>query len=202
MELEISFWNFLKDAIIGLVCILINFFFNLAVAQSVPSQPPLPWFLRVRALGDDMFCVLSLRSACLGPTAGTPEPEGADKDDLLLLSEIFNASSLEEGEFSKEWAAVFGDDQLKEPVPTAAPGEPDSKPQTGSRFLPSQLLDQNMKDLQASLQGMYYRDWNEVFLSVHFFKIRDQFLPLLFFLSCFLIFILYLASFFSFCNFL
>ncbi|TKC47478.1 hypothetical protein EI555_017966 [Monodon monoceros] len=62
---------------------------------------------------------------CLGPMAGTLEPEGADKDDLLLLSEIFNASSLEEGEFSKEWAAVFGD---------------------------SRLLDQNMKDFQASLE--------------------------------------------------
>ncbi|XP_040116457.1 islet cell autoantigen 1 isoform X9 [Oryx dammah] len=89
---------------------------------------------------------------CLGPMAGTPEPEGADKDDLLLLSEIFNASSLEEGEFSKEWAAVFGDGRLKEPVPTVAPGEPDPRPQAGSGFLPSQLLDQNIKDLQASLE--------------------------------------------------
>ncbi|XP_037593235.1 islet cell autoantigen 1 isoform X6 [Cebus imitator] len=90
--------------------------------------------------------------ACLGPAAGTSEPEGADKDDLLLLSEIFSASSLEEGEFSKEWAAVFGDGQVKEPAPAVALGEPDPKPQTGSGFLPSQLLDQNMKDLQASLQ--------------------------------------------------
>ncbi|XP_027824292.1 islet cell autoantigen 1 isoform X11 [Ovis aries] len=89
---------------------------------------------------------------CLGPMAGTPEPEGADKDDLLLLSEIFNASSLEEGEFSKEWAAVFGDGRLKEPVPAVVPGEPDPRPQAGSGFLPSQLLDQNIKDLQASLE--------------------------------------------------
>uniref|UniRef100_A0A8C5ZHW6 Islet cell autoantigen 1 n=1 Tax=Marmota marmota marmota TaxID=9994 RepID=A0A8C5ZHW6_MARMA len=87
-------------------------------------------------------------SACLGPMAGTPEPEGADKDDLLLLNEIFNASSLEEGEFSQEWAAVFGDNRLKDPAPSGSLGEPDSKPQTGSGFLPSQLLDQNMKDLQ------------------------------------------------------
>lgn len=107
-----------------------------------------------------MFCALLLQSACLGPMAGTPEPEGADKDDLLLLSEIFNASSLEEGEFSKEWAAVFGDGRLKEPVPTAAPGEPDPRPQAGSGFLPSQLLDQNIKDLQASLEGMDHRDCN------------------------------------------
>uniref|UniRef100_A0A452G3L4 Islet cell autoantigen 1 n=1 Tax=Capra hircus TaxID=9925 RepID=A0A452G3L4_CAPHI len=104
------------------------------------------------ACGSDVFCALLLQSACLGPMAGTPEPEGADKDDLLLLSEIFNASSLEEGEFSKEWAAVFGDGRLKEPVPTAAPGEPDPRPQAGSGFLPSQLLDQNIKDLQASLE--------------------------------------------------
>nr|KAF6338124.1 islet cell autoantigen 1 [Pipistrellus kuhlii] len=91
-------------------------------------------------------------SACLGPMAGNLELEGADKDDMLLLSEIFNASSLDEGEFSKEWAAVFGDGQLKDPAPTMTPGEPDLKPQTGSGFLPSQLLDQNMKDLKASLQ--------------------------------------------------
>ncbi|XP_036285218.1 islet cell autoantigen 1 isoform X3 [Pipistrellus kuhlii] len=90
--------------------------------------------------------------ACLGPMAGNLELEGADKDDMLLLSEIFNASSLDEGEFSKEWAAVFGDGQLKDPAPTMTPGEPDLKPQTGSGFLPSQLLDQNMKDLKASLQ--------------------------------------------------
>ncbi|XP_036719275.1 islet cell autoantigen 1 isoform X2 [Balaenoptera musculus] len=104
------------------------------------------------ACSDELLDMKLEEGACLGPMAGTPEPEGADKDDLLLLSEIFNASSLEEGEFSKEWAAVFGDGQLKEPAPTAAPGEPDPKPQTGSGFLPSQLLDQNMKDLQASLE--------------------------------------------------
>lgn len=90
--------------------------------------------------------------ACLGPVAGTPEPEGGDKDDLLLLNEIFSASSLDEGEFSREWAAVFGDDRLKEPAAVGAQGEPDPKPQISSGFLPSQLLDQNMKDLQASLQ--------------------------------------------------
>lgn len=90
--------------------------------------------------------------ACLGPMAGTPEPESGDKDDLLLLNEIFSTSSLDEGEFSREWAAVFGDDRLKEPAPIGAQGEPDPKPQIGSAFLPSQLLDQNMKDLQASLQ--------------------------------------------------
>uniref|UniRef100_A0A8D2AUB1 Islet cell autoantigen 1 n=1 Tax=Sciurus vulgaris TaxID=55149 RepID=A0A8D2AUB1_SCIVU len=101
---------------------------------------------------DELLHMKPEEGACLGPMAGTPEPEGADKDDLLLLSEIFNASSLEEGEFSQEWAAVFGDSRLKDPTPSGSLGEPDSKPQTGSGFLPSQLLDQNMKDLQASLQ--------------------------------------------------
>ncbi|KAB1275945.1 Islet cell autoantigen 1 [Camelus dromedarius] len=104
------------------------------------------------ACSDELLDMKTEEGACLGPTSGTLEYEGADKDDLLLLSEIFNASSLEEGEFSKEWSAVFGDGRLKEPAPTVAPGEPDPKPQTGSGFLPSQLLDQNMKDLQASLQ--------------------------------------------------
>ncbi|XP_048949587.1 islet cell autoantigen 1 isoform X2 [Canis lupus dingo] len=105
------------------------------------------------ACSDELLDMKPEEGACLGPMAGTSEPEGADKDDLLLLSEIFNASSLDEGEFSKEWAAVFGDGRLKEPVPAVAPGEPDPRPQAGSGFLPSQLLDQNMKDLQASLQG-------------------------------------------------
>ncbi|XP_012978139.1 islet cell autoantigen 1 isoform X2 [Mesocricetus auratus] len=90
--------------------------------------------------------------ACLGSMAGTPDAEGVDKDDLLLLNEIFSASCLDEGEFSREWAAVFGEDRLKEPAPEGAQGEPEPKPQLGSGFLPSQLLDQNMKDLQASLQ--------------------------------------------------
>uniref|UniRef100_A0A667FVV8 Islet cell autoantigen 1 n=1 Tax=Lynx canadensis TaxID=61383 RepID=A0A667FVV8_LYNCA len=108
------------------------------------------------ACSDELLGIKPEEGACLGPVAGTLEPEGADKDDLLLLSEIFNASSLDEGEFSKEWAAVFGDGRPKEPVPTVAAGEPDPRPQAGSGFLPSQLLDQNMKDLQASLQG-----WSE-----------------------------------------
>ncbi|XP_059113358.1 islet cell autoantigen 1 isoform X3 [Peromyscus eremicus] len=93
--------------------------------------------------------------ACLGPMAETPDPECGDKDELVLLNEIFSASCLDEGEFSREWAAVFGEDRLKETAPVGAQGEPDPKPQTGSGFLPSQLLDQNMKDLQASLQVGY-----------------------------------------------
>lgn len=111
-----------------------------------------------QALGSHMLCALLPLPACLGPLPGTPEPESGDKDDLLLLNEIFSTSCLDEGEFSREWAAVFGDDRLKEPAPVGAQGEPDPKPQIGAGFLPSQLLDQNMKDLQASLQGRYHGD--------------------------------------------
>lgn len=105
-----------------------------------------------------MLCALLPPPACLGPVTGTPEPEGVEKDDLLLLNEIFSASGLDEGEFSREWAAVFGDDGLKEPAPMGAQGEPDPKSQISSGFLPSQLLDQNMKDLQASLKGTFHSD--------------------------------------------
>ena len=91
------------------------------------------------ACSDELLDMKPEEGACLGPMARTPVPEGADKDYLLLLSEIFSAFSLEESEFSKEWAAVFGDGRLKEPAPTAAPGERDPRPQAGSGFLPSQL---------------------------------------------------------------
>lgn len=167
-----------------LMCILINVFLNPPIAQSVPSPPPLQSPARARALGGDVSCALLLRSAGLGPMAGNPEPEGADKDDLLLLSEIFSASSLEESEFGKEWAAVFGDSRPREPAPTVAPGEPDLEPQTGSGFLPSQLLDQNMKDLKASLQGMCSRDRRGVslFISCSVFNPKACF-----FLSFFLV---------------
>ncbi|KAB0361415.1 hypothetical protein FD754_005571, partial [Muntiacus muntjak] len=84
------------------------------------------------ACSDELLDTKPEEGACLGPVAGTPEPEGADEDGLLLLSEIVNAFCLEESEFSKEWAAVFGDGGLKEPAPTAAPGEPDPRPQAGS----------------------------------------------------------------------
>lgn len=58
---------------------------------------------------------------------------------------------------------MFGDGRLKEPVPAVVPGR--AGPQApgkwaGSGFLPSQLLDQNIKDLQASLEGTDHRDCN------------------------------------------
>ncbi|NXU59386.1 ICA69 protein, partial [Turnix velox] len=83
------------------------------------------------------------------------EPEPADKDDMVLLNEILNASSLDEGEFSKEWTAVFGQAALPDFAMNSSAGDLEnassSVAPTPSGFLPSQLLDQNMNDLQSSL---------------------------------------------------
>ncbi|XP_074051478.1 islet cell autoantigen 1 isoform X2 [Macrotis lagotis] len=85
---------------------------------------------------------------------GASESDLGDKDDMQLLNEILNASSLDEGDFSKEWTAVFGDKQTPEPVASAVPGEPEpGAPLLPSSFLPSQLLDNNLHDFQSSLQG-------------------------------------------------
>lgn len=75
---------------------------------------------------------------------------------MVLLNEILNATSLDEGEFSKEWTAVFGQDPLTDPTTNSSVGEMETAPSAAaapSGFLPSQLLDQNMNDLQSSLHG-------------------------------------------------
>ncbi|NWT52939.1 ICA69 protein, partial [Erythrocercus mccallii] len=81
------------------------------------------------------------------------EPESGDKDDMVLLNEILNASSLDEGEFSKEWTAVFGQAADLTMSTSARDGENTSSSAVPapSGYLPSQLLDQNMNDLQSSL---------------------------------------------------
>ncbi|NXG72135.1 ICA69 protein, partial [Baryphthengus martii] len=83
------------------------------------------------------------------------ESEPGDKDDMVLLNEILNASSLDEGEFSKEWTAVFGQDALADLAMNSSAGDVEntssSVAPTPSGYLPSQLLDQNMNDLQSSL---------------------------------------------------
>lgn len=85
------------------------------------------------------------------------EPEASDKDNILLLNEILNASSLDDGEFCREWTAVFGEDPLADIATNSSGGEMEISQSTSlpspSGFLPSQLLDQNMNDLQSSLQG-------------------------------------------------
>ncbi|NWR94431.1 ICA69 protein, partial [Furnarius figulus] len=82
------------------------------------------------------------------------EPEPGDKDDMVLLNEILNASSLDEGEFSKEWTAVFG--QAADLTMNSSTRDGESTSSSGvpapSGYLPSQLLDQNMNDLQSSLR--------------------------------------------------
>ncbi|XP_026562112.1 islet cell autoantigen 1 isoform X6 [Pseudonaja textilis] len=80
------------------------------------------------------------------------EPEPTDKNDMVLLNEILNASSLDDGEFSREWVAVFGEVTLADTGANSSVGEIESS-QSPSGFLPSQLLDQNMNNLQRSLQG-------------------------------------------------
>ncbi|XP_061852855.1 islet cell autoantigen 1 isoform X2 [Colius striatus] len=85
------------------------------------------------------------------------ESEPGDKDDMVLLNEILNASSLDEGEFSKEWTAVFGQVALADVTMNSSAGDAEgtssSVAPAPSGYLPSQLLDQNMNDLQSSLHG-------------------------------------------------
>lgn len=79
---------------------------------------------------------------------------------MVLLNEILNASSLDDGEFSREWTAVFGEDPLADLAINSTVGELEthqSSVPSSSGFLPSQLLDQNMNDLQSSLQGNLFR---------------------------------------------
>ncbi|XP_041039144.1 islet cell autoantigen 1 isoform X4 [Carcharodon carcharias] len=71
-----------------------------------------------------------------------------EKDEIALLNEILNGTSLEEGDFSKEWQAVFGED-LSFPSNPAA-GESDQSP-SPSGFLPSQLFDKSLGDASFSV---------------------------------------------------
>uniref|UniRef100_UPI00398E833D islet cell autoantigen 1 n=1 Tax=Pristiophorus japonicus TaxID=55135 RepID=UPI00398E833D len=72
-----------------------------------------------------------------------------DKDEMALLNEILNGTSLEEGDFSKEWQAVFGGEDLTFPSNPAA-GESDQSPSL-SGFLPSQLFDKSLGDASFSV---------------------------------------------------
>ncbi|XP_025892045.1 islet cell autoantigen 1 [Nothoprocta perdicaria] len=106
---------------------------------------------------DDLLDLQPEENASKDPFVRSLEREPSDKDDLVLLNEILNASSLDEGEFSKEWTAVFGHAAPAEPAGSSAPGDGEaataSATASPSGYLPSQLLDQNMNDLQSSLHG-------------------------------------------------
>ncbi|XP_064205637.1 islet cell autoantigen 1 isoform X2 [Anguilla rostrata] len=68
-------------------------------------------------------------------------------DEMALLNEILNSSSLEEGDFSQEWRAVFGEEDCASGGSKA--GHVETPPEESSCFLPSQLLDQNMNSLHS-----------------------------------------------------
>uniref|UniRef100_A0A671TWS3 Islet cell autoantigen 1 n=1 Tax=Sparus aurata TaxID=8175 RepID=A0A671TWS3_SPAAU len=81
-----------------------------------------------------------------------PDAEGEDRDSMALLNEILGSMSVEEGDFSREWREVFGD---TEEGTSAAPGGPaEAEQKENSFFLPSQLLDQSLNNVQSSLS-----DW-------------------------------------------
>ncbi|KAM3614849.1 uncharacterized protein V6R79_019807 [Siganus canaliculatus] len=76
------------------------------------------------------------------------QEEGEEKDGMTLLDEILGNMVVEESDFSREWSQVFGDD---EEGTSAASGRPAEAPQReNSFFLPSQLLDQSLSNLQSS----------------------------------------------------
>ncbi|OXB84761.1 UNVERIFIED_CONTAM: hypothetical protein H355_001238, partial [Colinus virginianus] len=105
---------------------------------------------------DDLLDLQPEENASKDQFAKYLEAEPSDKDDMVLLNEILNASSLEEGEFSKEWTAVFGQVALTDLATNSSAADGDNTSaaaSTPSGYLPSQLLDQNMNDLQSSLHG-------------------------------------------------
>ncbi|KAM6277607.1 islet cell autoantigen 1 isoform 4-T5 [Spheniscus humboldti] len=106
---------------------------------------------------DDLLDLQPEENASKDQFVRSLESEPGDKDDMVLLNEILNASSLDEGEFSKEWTAVFGQVALADLTMNSSAGDVEntlsSVAPTPSGFLPSQLLDQNMNDLQSSLHG-------------------------------------------------
>lgn len=81
-----------------------------------------------------------------------PEQEGGERDSMALLNEILGSVSLEEGEFSREWREVFG--EVEEGTVAGREGAVEPQPEENSSFfLPSQLLDQSLNNLQSSLSG-------------------------------------------------
>ncbi|NXI46303.1 ICA69 protein, partial [Galbula dea] len=104
---------------------------------------------------DDLLDLQPEENASKDQFVRSLESEPGDKDDMVLLNEILNASSLDEGEFSKEWTAVFGQGALADLTTNSSAGEAENTSSPGgptpSSYLPSQLLDQNMNDLQSSL---------------------------------------------------
>ncbi|ESP01919.1 hypothetical protein LOTGIDRAFT_225030 [Lottia gigantea] len=78
------------------------------------------------------------------PTEDLDMEEDNDKDDMTLLNEIMNAPSTGGDEFTQEWQAVFGINQVSTPTSSLVPAETDQS----KEFMPSSLLD------MSSLMGL------------------------------------------------
>lgn len=73
-----------------------------------------------------------------------------EQDSLALLNEILGGMSVDEGDFSQEWTAVFGD---TEGINSGCERQTEAQEKEESFFLPSQLLDQSLKNLNSSVSG-------------------------------------------------
>ncbi|KAF5899095.1 islet cell autoantigen 1-like isoform X2, partial [Clarias magur] len=79
-----------------------------------------------------------------------------ESDGLSMLTELLSSSSVEDADFSREWRDVFGEDESLEGGTSALTGaqpEKDEDEEAASFFLPSQLLDQNVHNLQSAASG-------------------------------------------------
>ncbi|XP_062278776.1 islet cell autoantigen 1 [Scomber scombrus] len=85
---------------------------------------------------------------------GISEPD-CEKDSTALLNEILGGLSVDEGDFSREWTEVFG--EAEEGTSAASSGPMETQQKENSFFLPSQLLDQSLNNLQSSLS-----DWSRI----------------------------------------
>lgn len=82
--------------------------------------------------------------------------DGEDKDSMALLNEILGGLSLDEGDFSREWTEVFGQAEEASNAACGRAAEAQQREQS-SFFLPSQLLDQSLSNLQSSTS-----DWTGI----------------------------------------
>ncbi|KAM9436807.1 islet cell autoantigen 1 [Clarias gariepinus] len=79
-----------------------------------------------------------------------------ENDGLSMLTELLSSSSMEDADFSREWREVFGEDESLDGGTSAVTGaQPENEEEAGaaSFFLPSQLLDQNVHNLQSAASG-------------------------------------------------
>ncbi|XP_037308706.2 islet cell autoantigen 1 [Pungitius pungitius] len=96
--------------------------------------------------------LISLGNENTGGTTSEGAEEGEEKDSVALLNEILGSTSVEDGNFSREWAEVFGD---AEDGASAAPGRPaEARRAESDFFLPSQLWDQSLSDRRSTLSDL------------------------------------------------